>query len=131
MPNERFDPPVPKALMIYVLLQFALLLGMTTQFLGMAGSASLPTLLAYAFYLVASLSVLGALMERRRGALWAEGLRVLLTALLPLLLGRWFGIDHLDGIIAFAMAVVFGLSALALPWLGRPAFVEGVASAAN
>jgi hypothetical protein len=131
MPNERFDPPVPKALMIYVLLQFALLLGMTTQFLGMAGSASLPTLLAYAFYLVASLSVLGALMERRRWALWAEGLRVLLTALLPLLLGRWFGIDHLDGLIAFAMAVVFGLSALALPWLGRPAFVEGVASAAN
>jgi hypothetical protein len=131
MPSERFDPPVPKALMIYVLLQFALLLGMTTQFLGMAGSASLPALLGYAFYLVASLSVLGALMERRRWALWAEGLRVLLTALLPLLLGRWFGIGHLDGHIALAIAALFGLSALALPWLGRPSSVVGAATAAN
>ena len=131
MPSERFDPPVPKALMIYVLLQFALLLGMTTQFLGMAGTASLSTLLTYAFYLVASLSVLGALMERRRWALWAEGLRVLLTALLPLLLGRWFGIGHLDGRIALAIATVFGLSALALPWLAQSSSVVGAASAAN
>jgi alkylglycerol monooxygenase len=130
MPGERFDPPVPKALMIYTLLQFALLLGMTTQFLGMAGTASLSALLAYAFYLVVGLSVLGALMERRRWALWAEGARVLATSLVPLLIGRWFGIAHLDGHIALAMAAVFGLSALALPWLGRVSGNETVAASA-
>ena len=131
MPGERFDPPVPKALMIYALLQFALLLGMTTQFLGMAGTASLPVLLAYACYLVAGLSVLGALMERRRWALWAEGVRVLATALVPLLTDRWFGIAHLDGHFALAIAAVFGLSALALPWLARPAAVAGAVSVAS
>ena len=118
MPSERFDPSVPKTVMFYALVQFALLLGMTTQFLGMAGAASLPALLAYAFYLVAGLWVLGALMEGRRWARWAEGLRVLATALVPVLSGRWFGIVHLDSHIGLAFAAVFGLSALALPWLG-------------
>jgi hypothetical protein len=41
----------------------------------------------------------------------------LLTALVPLLLGRWFGIAHLDGHTSVAIAVVFGASALALPWI--------------
>lgn len=131
MPSERFDPPVPRAVMCYALVQFALLLGMTTQFLGMAGKATLPALLAYAFYLVASLCVLGALMEGRRWARWAEGLRVLATALIPLLSGRWFGIDHLDGRVALVVAVIFGLSALALMRLRQPVSVVGTASTAN
>ena len=131
MPGERFDPPLSSAMKLYVLVQFALLLAMATQFLDMAGSASLWALLAYAIYLVVSLSVLGALMEGRRWALWAEGLRVLLTTLPPLLMGRWFGMDHLDGHMALVIAAVFGLSALALPWLGRPFTVVGAASAAN
>jgi sterol desaturase/sphingolipid hydroxylase (fatty acid hydroxylase superfamily) len=118
MITERFHPPLSGALTIYALLQFAVLLGMTTQFLGMAGAASLSTLLAYAAYLVISLWVLGALMEGRRWALWMEGLRVLATALVPAVSGRWFGIDHLDGHIVLAFAAVFGLSALVLPWLG-------------
>lgn len=118
MPTERFDPPLSKALTVYALLQFALLLGMTTQFLGMAGAASLSALLAYATYLVISLWLLGALMEGRRWALWVEGLRTLTTALVPVLSGRWFGIGHLDGQMALAFAAVFGLSLLVLPWLG-------------
>ena len=118
--GERFNPPVSQALTIYALLQFALLLAMTTQFLGMAGSASFPAMLAYAVYLVASLWVLGALMESRHWAPWLEGLRLLATALAPALSGKWFGNSHLDGHIAMAIAAVFGLSALALAWvLGR------------
>ena len=131
IPSERFDPPIPKALMVYALVQLALLLAMTTQFLGMAGAASLSALLAYALYLVASLCVLGALMEGRRWALWAEGLRVLATALVPVLVGRWFGIGHLDSRIALAIAAVFGLSALALPWLQQSSRFTGAASTAN
>jgi sterol desaturase/sphingolipid hydroxylase (fatty acid hydroxylase superfamily) len=117
MPTERYHPPLSRALTIYVLLQFALLLAMATQFLGMAGTASLPALLAYAAYLVASLCVLGALMETRCSAAWLEALRVVATALLPLASGRWFGISHLDGHLGWAIAGVFGLSALALGWL--------------
>ena len=126
MPAERFEPPMSRPLKLYVLLQFALLLGMATQFLGMAGSAGLATLLGYAGYLVASLWVLGALMEGRRHALWPEAARVLASAVLPALTGRWFGIGHLDGRIGLAFALVFGLSALALPWLRGSAAEPGL-----
>ncbi|EIL97109.1 hypothetical protein RHOFW104T7_00800 [Rhodanobacter thiooxydans] len=114
MPTERFDPPLSRPLKLYVLTQFALLLGMTTQFLGMAGSANLSTLLAYAAYLVAGLWLLGGLMEGRRWAWWLEVLRVLATALVPFATERWFGLAQLDRRLALAMAAVFGLSALAL-----------------
>ncbi|HEY9512819.1 MAG TPA: sterol desaturase family protein [Rhodanobacter sp.] len=129
MPNERFDPPLSRPLKLYVLVQFALLLGMATQFLGMAGTASLPALLGYAIYLVVSLCVIGALMEGRRWAPWAEGVRVLTTAVVPLLSGHWFGVGQLDGHIALAIAVVFGLSALAVVWLGRSSTAEAVSAA--
>ena len=117
MPTGRYDPPLGAPLKLYVLVQFALLLGMTTQFLGLAGHAGLPALLLYAGYLLAGLCVLGALMEGRRWAWWAEGTRVLATAVLPLASGSWFGVGHLDGRIALAFALVFGASALVLPWL--------------
>ena len=118
--RPRYDPPQALPVKVYVLAQFALLLGMVTQFLALAGSAAgLGGLLGYALYLVAGLSVLGALMENRRWAWWAEGVRVLATATLPLASGRWFGVTHLDGRVALASALVFGVSALALPWLHR------------
>ena len=116
MPLERFGQPLSAAMNGYVLVQFALLLAMATQFLGMASTASLSTLLAYAAYLVAGLCVLGALMEGRALARWAEGVRVLATALVPLFGNRWFGISHLDGHTGLAIAAIFGLSAVALLW---------------
>ncbi|MCX7512565.1 sterol desaturase family protein [Frateuria hangzhouensis] len=115
--RARFDPPMSRALTIYCLMQFALLLGMATHFLHLSASASLPTLLAYATYLVGSLTVLGALMEGRRAARWLEALRVLATAWLPWATGRWFGVVQLDPGVADTMLVVFGFAALALPWL--------------
>lgn len=119
MPAARFDPPLSRAMTVYVLLQFALLLAMVTQFLGMAGTATLPALLLYAGYLVASLCVLGGLLEGRRWARWAEGLRVLATALLPALTGLWFGGVALTGPVVLMIVLPFGLSALALAWLWR------------
>jgi hypothetical protein len=119
--RERFDPPLPRALAIYCLLQFALLLGMTTQFLDLSATAGLPVLLGYAAYLVGSLTVLGALMEGRPGARAIEAVRVLATALLPWLTGRWFGIDALDGRLAIGLLAVFAGSALALVALAIPA----------
>jgi alkylglycerol monooxygenase len=119
MPVERFEPPLPRAMTIYVLVQFALLLAMVTQFLAIAADARAPTLLGYAAYLVAGLWLLGGLMESRRWAPWLEGLRVTLTALLPLATGQWFGVGRLDGQTAMAIGVVFALSALALLWASR------------
>ncbi|MFC5524262.1 sterol desaturase family protein [Rhodanobacter ginsengisoli] len=116
--REIYNPPMPAALATYCLVQFALLLGMATHFLGLTAHASLGTLLGYALYMVASLSVIGALMESRRAAFWLEGARTLLTAMLPLLFGRWFGVDPLATPAALALLVMFGLSALLLPWLG-------------
>jgi sterol desaturase/sphingolipid hydroxylase (fatty acid hydroxylase superfamily) len=111
--RERFEPSMSRALTLYCLIQFAVLLAMATQFLGLSGKASLAELLGYASYLLASLCLLGALMEGRRGALWLEALRCMATATLPLLAGCWFGLSHLDVRLAGAMLVVFGLSALA------------------
>ena len=116
--HAPFDPPLSRMLRGYCLFQFALLLLMGMHFLGLAPTLAWPVALAYALWLVFGLCVLGALLEGRRGALWLEALRVLAVALVPLASGRWFGVAHLDGRIGVAMLVVFGLSALALPWLG-------------
>lgn len=118
--RERFDPPMSRRLTIYCLLQFALLLGMTTHFLALAASAGLATLLGYASMLTVSLWGLGALMEGRRYARWVEAVRVLLLAALPWALGRWFGVFPLDPRIGVAFALVFAASAACLPWLDRP-----------
>jgi sterol desaturase/sphingolipid hydroxylase (fatty acid hydroxylase superfamily) len=118
--RERFDTPMPRALAIYCLVQFVLLLGMTTQFLALSATASLSVLLGYAAYLVGSLTVLGGLMEGRRGARWIEAARVLGAALLPWASGRWFGMTQVDARVALVMLLVYGMSALALPWLDRP-----------
>jgi len=115
--HPRYDPPMSPSFTVYLLLQFALLLGMSIHFLALVPVAPLPTLLLYAGYLVASLCVLGVLMEGRRSATWLEGVRVVATALVSVLSGKWFGIAHLDGYMMLAIAVIFGLSALALPWL--------------
>ena len=112
-----YNPPMAPALAIYCLLQFALLLGMATHFLGLTAHASLGTLLGYALYMVVSLCTIGAVMERRRTAFWLEGTRTLLTAVVPVLLGRWFGIAHLDGYTMVAIVVVFAASTLILPWI--------------
>ena len=115
--HERYDPSISRRMSVYVLVQFALLLGMAMHFLGIAAHADLTTLFAYGAYLVASLSILGAIMEGRRVALWFEALRVGATALLPIALGRWFAVGHLDASIGVALLVVFALSGLMLPSL--------------
>jgi sterol desaturase/sphingolipid hydroxylase (fatty acid hydroxylase superfamily) len=127
--RARFDPPLPRPLTGYCLVQFGLLLAMTTHFLGLAAHAGLATLLAYALYLTAGLCLLGALLEGRRGALWPELLRTALTAVLPLLLGRWFGVEVLDPRIGLALLAIFGLSTLCLPWLAGGLRVAPVAGA--
>ncbi|HWU76710.1 MAG TPA: sterol desaturase family protein [Rhodanobacter sp.] len=115
--REIYNPSMSRALTFYCLIQFGLLLAMATHFLGLTAHATLATLVAYALYMTLSLCLLGALMEGRRLALWLETARVALTAVAPLLLGRWFGMAHLNQFAALGLLLVFGLSALVLPWL--------------
>jgi hypothetical protein len=63
--------------------------------------------------------VLGAWWEGRPGAVWLEGMRVLALAVVPALVGGWFGL-HGEAVVA-AFATVFGGSALALAWVARDA----------
>jgi hypothetical protein len=115
--RETFNPPMSRGITIYVLIQFALLLAMAMHFLGIVQKTGTGEAGGYGLYLVASLCVLGLIMEGRRYALWLEATRCAATAMIPWLLGRWFGVDHLDLAMEIAFAQVFALSALALPWL--------------
>ncbi len=116
--HARYNPPMTRGVSAYVLLQFALLLLMGMHFLGIAEHVGATTALAYSAYLVASLCILGALMEGRRLAYAFEALRTAGTALLPWLLGRWFGVASLDARVSVALLTVFALSTLAAVWLG-------------
>ena len=115
--HPRYDPPLTRGLSVYLLLQFAVLLAMSMHFLALVPAGPPAVLLAYAAYLVASLVVLGVVMERRRWAAWLEGLRVVLTALAAIVGQRWFGMAHLDVQTALIIGLPFALSALTLPWL--------------
>lgn len=117
--HPPFDPPMSRALTLYCLLHFGLLLAMAVHFLGLAVLGIDRGVLLYALYLVASLTVLGALMEGRRAGRWLELLRLLGTALLPVALGRWFGVAALEPALGWAVLAVYGISAAALPWLAR------------
>ncbi|OZB72549.1 MAG: hypothetical protein B7X33_01520, partial [Lysobacterales bacterium 13-68-4] len=97
--------------------QFALLLGMTTHFLGTAATTPPGRLIGYALAIALSLAVLGAWWEGRPAATWLEGARVLALALGPLLAGGWFALPGTP--VGVAFAAVFGLSALALAWVSR------------
>jgi hypothetical protein len=110
--HARYNPPMSRALKLYVLVQFALMLAIGVDFLGAAPKLALPEAAAYAAYLVYSLWALGFLLEGRGIGTWLELLRTGGTAVGVLLGGRWFGVAHLDARMVFAVTVVFGASAL-------------------
>lgn len=110
--RERYSPALPSALIVYGVVQFALLLGMGVHFLDLAKRLPASALLAYAGVLLLSLGALGVLLEGRRAGFWLELLRVLVTAMLALAMGGWFAVTQ--PVVGFAMAAVYLLSAVAL-----------------
>ncbi|HUB90443.1 MAG TPA: sterol desaturase family protein [Dyella sp.] len=114
--HARYNPPLSRALKIYCLVQFALLLLVGVNFLDVAPHMPWAPAAAYAAYLLYSLWALGFLLEGRRIGQWLELLRTAGTAGWVAISGRWFGIAHLDVRIVVAMALVFGAGAVAL-WL--------------
>ena len=117
--RPRFDPPLDRARTLYGLVQFALLLGLTTHFLGLATHAGPLLLLGDALVIALSLTVLGAWWEGRPHARWLEAARVLAMAVVPAVAGGWFGAP--GSAVALAFAGVYGASGLALAWIVRAA----------
>ena len=112
--RERFAPTLPAPLVIYSLIQFALLLAMGVHFLDLAKRLPASELLGYAAFLLLSLYALGAMTEWHRGSAWLELVRLAATAMVPLMTGGWFGVVHLDASVWSALIALPTLSALIL-----------------
>lgn len=87
--REEYDPFASPWMKAYGLLQFVLALGLGVYFLQTAAAAPLWAALAQAGFLLATLMLIGVLLEGRRWPLWPELARLALLGLLPLLAGRW------------------------------------------
>jgi sterol desaturase/sphingolipid hydroxylase (fatty acid hydroxylase superfamily) len=87
LPLEKYAPPLPKALALYCLVQFVVVLGFGTHFLAVEPGLGRPAALAYLAALVASLWIIGGLAEARAGFARLEALRLALLAALAVGLG--------------------------------------------
>ena len=90
--RQRYAPELPHDLVVYGIVQFALLLLMGVWFLDMAKRLPASALLAYAAFLLFSLTALGVLLEGRRAGTWLEAARLAATALAAVITGGWFGV---------------------------------------
>ncbi|WP_267226549.1 sterol desaturase family protein [Dyella silvae] len=115
--RDRYQPPLSRGLILYSLVQFALLLGMAVQFLDLAKHLPAWSLTGYAVFLVLSLTALGALTEGRRIGVGLELARLMATAAIPLLTGGWFGVPQLPASAVGALVAIPALSALVMGWL--------------
>ncbi|MET0892793.1 MAG: sterol desaturase family protein [Pseudoxanthomonas sp.] len=115
-----YDPPVTRAMSVYCLLQFALVLGMGVHFLQVASTLSPLPVLAYLVFLVASLGVIGALLEGRRFAPWLEMPRLLVLTLVPVAAGQWLDGSVVPSALRLAFAAIGAASVigLLLAWRG-------------
>ncbi len=124
--REEYNPVVSGWIKGYCLLQFALALGLGVHFLQTAPTVTLAAALAQAAFLMATLVLIGGLLEGRRWPLWPEAGRLAFLALFPVLAGRW-----LDGSVlaapvqaGFVVLAAIGLMLLLLAaWKSRNALV--------
>ena len=114
MQRDEYDPPVPRLMSLYCLLQFMLLLAMGVHFLQVAPTLSLVPVVAYLLFLLGSLGVIGALLEGRRHAPWFELSRLLVLALVPMLAGQWLDGSALQMALRIACAVIGAVSIVGL-----------------
>ena len=112
--HARYSPPLSRIWKIYCVVQFILMLVMGVHFLGVAPKLELAQAALYAMYLTFGLWTLGIVMEGRNAGVWLELLRTAGTALVVMVSGQWFGVAHLDARLGIVIALVFGLSALAV-----------------
>ncbi len=119
--RTRYQPSLSRGVILYSLVQFALLLGMAVHFLDQAKQLPALSLLGYAVFLVLSLYALGALTEGHRIGVGLELVRLLATAAMVLVTGGWFGMPHLAGAVIGAIVGLQAISAALLGWLALSA----------
>jgi len=117
--RPRYAPGAPARVQAYALVQFALLLGATVHFLGYQAQAPAAALVAYAAWIVASLTTLGILLEGRRIGAWLEAARCALTAAGIAAVQGWFGLADPGSAIVAAAAGGWLASAACAAWLAE------------
>jgi len=117
--RPKFVPAPSRALLMYGVFQFAVLLVAGIHFLQVQKGAALGPLAVYACWLVASLSSLGVVLESRRDGVWYEILRWLVTGAGVMATGSWFMTGPVPTTLASAM-IVWSLLSVIWVWLVRP-----------
>lgn len=115
----EYDPPLARAMTLYCLGQFAIVLAFGVHFLQVAHGIALWPALQYAGFLVVTLLVLGGLLEGRRWAVRAEAVRWLAIGAYPLLAGHWLATPTLAMPWRLAFAALAGLALAMLWWSSR------------
>jgi alkylglycerol monooxygenase len=107
LPLAKYAPPLPRALGLYCLAQFVVVLGFGSHFLAVEPGLARPAVLAYLAALVASLWIIGGLAEGRAGFARLEALRLVLIAVLAV------GLGPAAGLIVSSLAVPLAVAACA------------------
>lgn len=115
----EYDPPLARAMRLYCLGQFAIALAFGVHFLQVARGVALWPALQYAGFLLATLMVLGGLLEGRRWAVRAEAVRWLVIGAYPLLAGHWLATPALALPWRLAFAALAALALVMLWWSSR------------
>ena len=104
---ERYAPCLPTPLGLYCFAQGILTIAFGAYYLAVLPQATLPLAFSGLALLVASLWIIGGLAEARRGFVWLEGGRLLLTAALCVAAAPVFGPAVATGLVVGGL-MVFG-----------------------
>ena len=113
--RPRYHPALPFAAQMYCLVQFTLVLLITTHFLAAHHAVSLSEGLLYGVWLGSGLWIVGGLMEQRPHYRVYESARLLLTSGAILLTNRWFGAVLIPSMVQVLVAALC-LASLIATW---------------
>ena len=116
LPLRKYAPPLPRALGLYCLAQFVVVIGFGSHFLAVEPTLGRLAAVAYFGAVVASLWIIGGLAEGRAGFVRLEALRLALLATLAFVLGPAAGAAVAPAVAAcVAMALWLYLAGRTLP----------------
>ncbi len=116
---QRFDSQLPNTMKVYCTVQFIIAVALGTHFLAVVGRLSAQQSLLYAATLLATLWVIGGLLEGRRGFRWLELLRLLAIVAGVGSSGLWFG-SKLPEAVTLAACIVAAVSLIVIALLQLP-----------
>jgi alkylglycerol monooxygenase len=119
--HARYSPTLSRAEQIYCMVQFTMVLLVTTHFLAAVLKMPFPQQIGYALWIASGLWIVGGLLERRPVYLALECIRLVATAAAVILTGTWFGGAVLPWAAQVIIAVVAAASVLGL-WLAYKPF---------